>query len=374
VRIVHVVSAFTPDNRFGGPTRVAVGLCRELQRRGHEVLLVGAGLDWERLPDEIDGVPARLAAGFNPTPSLGWASLLAPGLRRILREELGHADLAHVHLARDVVTLTGAFAACRARVPYVVQTHGMIDSPSGALGRVLDALATRRAVAGAAAALTLIPEEQRQVAALSRGRVPAPLFPNGVGPGPEGTLPDPGVLFLARLHPRKGARAFAESAIAVASRRPDARFSIVGPDEGDAGAVRRLVEGSGLTSRIAVPGAVPPLEARRLLAGCTAYVLPAEREPFGMTVVEAMSAGRPVVLHASSALAGPVVDGGAGWTFGPGGTHATLTAALEAVLDDPAATEAAGVRASALVEERYSIGHVVDLLLERYSDALASRS
>jgi glycosyltransferase involved in cell wall biosynthesis len=373
MKLLHVVSAFTPDNRFGGPTRVAVGLAQELQRRGHEVVLVGAALDYDRLPDEIDGVPARLVRGVNPTPALGWASLLAPGLSRVLRDELRGTDVAHIHLARDVVTLTGALAAKRARVPYLVQTHGMIDAAGGPLGRLVDMAATRRAVAGAAAALTLTPDEQQEVVRLSGGRLDASRFPNGIGAAPTGELPAPGLLFLARLHPRKGASAFARVAADLAGDRPDARFTIAGPDEGDRGAVEAIVSASPHRDRIAVIGAQPPESARRLLAGCVAYVLPAEREPFGMTVIEAMGAGRPVVLHAGSTLAPEVVAAGAGWSFGPRGTHPDLRSAMAAVLDDPAAVEAAGRRAADLVRDRYSIQHVVDLLVDRYSEALTER-
>jgi glycosyltransferase involved in cell wall biosynthesis len=374
MKFLHVVSAFTPDNRFGGPTRGAVGLAQELERRGHEVVLVGAALDYDRLPDEIDGVRARLVRGVNPTPALGWASLLAPGLVRVLREELQDTDVAHVHLARDVVTLTAALTARRAGVPYVVQTHGMIDAAGGPLGRAVDLAATRRAVRGAAVALPLTPDEQEEVTRLSGGRLRARTFPNGIGAAPTGTLPQPGVLFLARLHPRKGASAFARAAADLAAAHPSARFTIAGPDEGDRAAVDAIVSASPDGDRIAVIGAQPPETARLLLAGCTAYVLPAEREPFGMTVIEAMGAGRPVVLHAGSTLAPEVVAAGAGWSFGPGGTHPDLRSAIAAVLDDPDAVEAAGRRAAELVRERYSIQHVVDLLIDRYREALTSRS
>lgn len=374
MKFLHVVSAFTPDNRFGGPARVAVGLAQELRRRGHDVVLVGAALDYDRLPDQIDGVPARLVRGVNPTPALGWASLLAPGLTRVLREELRDTDVAHVHLARDVVTLTGALTAKRVGVPYVVQTHGMIDAASGLAGRLVDIAATRRAITGAALALTLTPDEQREVVRLSGGHLDGATFPNGIGAAPTGVLPSPGLLFLARLHPRKGGAAFARAAAELARSHPDARFTIAGPDEGDRGAVDAVVAASPDADRIAVIGAQTPEAARRLLAGSLAYVLPAEREPFGMTVIEAMGAGRPVVLHAGSTLASGIVAAGAGWSFGPGGTHPDLRSAMATVLQDAAAVEAAGRLAADLVQDRYSIRHVVDLLIERYREALISRS
>lgn len=91
-----------------------------------------------------------------------------------------------------------------------------------------------------------------------------------------------------------------------------------------------------------------------------------------MTVVEAMGAGRPVVLHATSLLAPAVVAAGAGWSFGPGGTHPALAEAVVAALE-PGAADAAGARAALLVQERYSISGVVDALQLHYDETVAHR-
>jgi glycosyltransferase involved in cell wall biosynthesis len=370
VHVVHVVTALSPDNGFGGPARVALDLAAGAQAAGHDVLVIAAAVGYDTLPTSVQGVPIALARGFNPTPVLGWASLVAPGLPRLLRRQLPGADVVHVHLARDVVTLTGALAARRAHVPYLVQTHGMIDAAGGRLARAVDAIATRHAVAGAREALVLTGDEQAELHALGLPEARIFRFPNGVGP-PPAPRSDPAsgpVLFLARLHPRKGAAAFARAAVRLAALEPGTRFAIIGPNEGDGAAVDRELDAASpeVRARIERIGGVPSEEARLRLAEALVYVLPAEAEPFGMTVIEAMSAGRPVVLAQSSELAPAVRDAGAGWTFGPAGDHPDLETALGAVLRDRGAIEQAGVRAAALVTERFRIDAVVDQLLEHY--------
>ena len=370
MRIVHVVTALSPDNRFGGPARVALDLAAGAKAAGHEVVVIAAGVGYDVLPTRVQGIRVALARGFNPTPFLGWASLVAPGLPRLLRGYLPTADVVHVHLARDVVTLTGALAARRAQVPYVVQTHGMIDAAGGRLAQLVDRLATRRAVRGAAEALVLTGDEEAELQSLGLSAQRISRFPNGVDapPVPRSAAADGPVLFLARLHPRKGAAAFTRAAVRLAATRPEVRFAVVGPDEGDAAAVQHVLNAAAPAVRAWIEriGGVSAEEARLRLAEALVYVLPAEAEPFGMTVIEAMSAGRPVVLAQSAELAPVVREARAGWTFGPGGDHPELEAALAAVLDDRDEIEAAGARATALVRERFRIEAVVEQLLEHY--------
>lgn len=368
---MHIASAFTPDNRFGGPTRLALDLTRELRQRGHDAMVLGAAVGYRVVPVEIDGVPVRLVRGVLPPGPLGWAALVAPGLRRVVREEMRDADLVHIHLARDLVTLGAALAARKSGVPYVIQTHGMLDGSDSRLASLVDVLATRPAVSGARLALPLTEDERSEIDRLSAGAVQAPLFGNGVRIDSELESSTVGseILFIARLHPRKGGAAFARAATAVSEWNPSARFGIIGPDEGDLAEIKKILEAHPKAS-VRVIGAVPPSEVRRRLATARAYVLPAVREPFGLTVVEAMSAGRPVVLHASAALAPVVERAGAGWTFGEGGTFQRLEDALQYVITESQAVEVAGARALTLAKTKYSIELVVDELLKRYENAV----
>ena len=81
MKIIHVVTLFTPDGAFGGPTRVAVNQTRELRTRGHDVTLAGAALGYgETLPKAIDGVPVRLFPARRVVPRTGFAGLTSPGL------------------------------------------------------------------------------------------------------------------------------------------------------------------------------------------------------------------------------------------------------------------------------------------------------
>lgn len=357
----------SPDGRFGGPTQVAFDISAEQRRRGRDAQVFGGAVGYADLPDRIGGVPVRLSRARNLVPRLGFASLTAPRLTRMVTTDLRGDELFHVHLARDLVTLPVALELRRRRLPYVIQTHGMIDASARHLARVVDMVMTRRAVGGASTAFVLTDDERAEIVRLSGGSTEPVLLENGV---PATSVDEPartrrGALFLGRLHPRKGAAVFAAAAGRLAADYPSGTFRVAGPDEGDLGNVERELARHHEGSRIELLGAVPPAAVRDLMREASIFVQPAQREPFGMTILEAMSVGTPPVLHATSALAPTILDAEAGWTFE---NEDDLTRLLARLLQDTPAVAAAARNARALASDRFSIGAVVDRLDGMYPD------
>ncbi|MGN7190379.1 glycosyltransferase [Curtobacterium sp. MCBA15_004] len=349
------------DGRFGGPTKVALDLCAEQRRRGQDSSVYGGAAGFDDLPREFGGVPVVLAPTWSLVPKLGFAALVAPGLTRMATKGLTGHEVFHVHLARDLVTLPVAIELRRRGLPYVIQTHGMIDASERRLAGLIDRLMTRRAVSGATSAFVLTHEEQTEIRRLSRGQTNALILENGV-PDPSGTSDDVdrlGALFLGRLHPRKGAALFAAAAGHLAADHPAGTFRIAGPDEGDLQNVRHALRGRAGGERVHLVGPVQPDAVTTVMNEAAVFVQPAHDEPFGMTILEAMSVGTPPILHVTSALAPLVTAARAGWTFD---TEEDLTRLLADLLADETRTKAAGHNARELVAERFSVRAVVDRL------------
>src|SRR3954447_13784606 len=109
MRIFSIVSLVDPDGSYGGPTRVAVNQARALIERGHEVTLVAAHSGFHgQVPDEVQGVPARLFPARRLVPRTGFAGIASVGMLRYLRHAVRAVDVCHLHLARDLVTLPAA--------------------------------------------------------------------------------------------------------------------------------------------------------------------------------------------------------------------------------------------------------------------------
>jgi glycosyltransferase involved in cell wall biosynthesis len=345
MRILQVVSLLSPDGAFGGPARVALNQSAELIRQGHDVTLAAGTRGYPSPPVESDGVPLRLFPVRTLLPFLGFSGMTAPGLYRWVRAHLDDFDVVHIHLGRDLMVLPVAALARRHGAAYVVQTHGMVIPSRHPLAGPLDALWTRRILIDAAAVFCLNDQELHQVGDVGGPDVHAVLLPNGV-PGyhltrQRGDTPE--VLFLARLHARKRPVLFVEMAHRLLAEGLRARFTLVGPDEGEGPPVMAAIGGE---SRIRWEGPVDP-------------------DQYPMAVLEAMSVGVPVVVAADCGLAPVIRDTRSGKVADD--SVEKFAAAVRAVLHD---ADAYGQRASETARRNFAMDRVARRLLAVYQGAI----
>jgi len=189
-------------------------------------------------------------------------------------------------------------------------------------------------------------------------------------PPPSGS-PDrsgePTILFLANLNVRKGILTLLDAFDAVAERLPTCRLRIGG--EGQATEqVRQAVQDSRHGDRIEVLGRVEPDAVPDLMQVSDVFCLPSFAEPFGISVLEAMACGRPVVATGIGGLAYLVRPEG-GRTVPPG-DPAALAAALVEVLKSPELRAAMGRFNRSLVERQYAWERVIDQLEAAYDETV----
>lgn len=368
MRVLHAVTLHSPTHAFGGPVRVALNLAKGLRARGHEAGLLALGEGFDPWPDSVEGVPARLYPARRLLP-LGFSGMTSPALLASARRLVRDADVVHVHLARDLVTLPVALAALRAGKPLVLQTHGMVDPSEKLLAKVLDAVAVRRLLRGADAVLYLTPHEREGLDAVVGGRLASAVrLVNGTPAQEERPAPGgaPRILYSARLQARKRPVDFVDAAPAVLAAHPDAEFVVAGPDEGELAAVRARIASLGLSDRFTVPGALSSSEVLTELRRAHVYVLPSVDEPFPMSVLEALSVGVPSVVTHSNGLARDIAAAGAGRAVEPG--PAGVAAAVLSLLD-PGQNGAASKAARELAADSFSMDAVLDTLLPVYEGA-----
>ena len=370
MRIISVVTLITPDGAYGGPVRVAVNQAAALRDLGHQVILLAGHRGFAEAPSTVDGFPVRLYPARRILPGTGFAGLTSPGLLRALRGLLPGADVVHIHAARDLITLPAAALAAQAKVPYFLQTHGMIDPSNHPLAKPLDALLTRRLLRGAASVFHLTDFERRQLTDVA-GTMRFSSLANGVPLAHLPAAPTNEVLYLARLAPRKRPLVFIEAAQSLHQEFPDTRFAMVGPDEGEAPAVTEAIRAANaIGSTVNWEGGLAPEATLDRMSSAAVYVLPSVNEPYPMSVLEAMSLGKPVVVTDTCGLAEFITDHEAGLVVD---SHVpTLVEALRTLLNDPAQAQAMGRRGRDAVRKELSMDAIGRNLVAQYRAAISS--
>jgi glycosyltransferase involved in cell wall biosynthesis len=105
------------------------------------------------------------------------------------------------------------------------------------------------------------------------------------------------LLFLARLHEKKGCDLLLKAFARIAASVPDVDLVIAGPDPaGLQRKLQRLAEQLGIAGRVHWPGLLGGDVKWGALRASEALVLPSHQENFGIAVVESLAAGRPVLI------------------------------------------------------------------------------
>ena len=304
-------------------------------------------------------------------------------LRGRFRELVGGVDGLHIHGLWEASTMTAGRTARALKKPYVLSAHGMLEPWALANKRwkkqIYAALIERNIVGGAACLVALTKAEAEQYRAFG-ARCPVAVIPNGVDV-PEALSPElflrthPElrgkrlVLFLGRLHPKKGLGLLVDAWAQVAGEYRDAHLVLAGPDaEGTRAKLVTAIATAGIQDRVTFTGMLSESLKWSALAAAECFVLPSFSEGLSMGVLEAMGAGVPVlVTHACNMPEISAVD--AGWEKQP--TEDAVRVALQQVLrQDPDTNRAVGRRGAHLVSTRYSRAHVAQATAEVYDFVL----
>ncbi len=175
---------------------------------------------------------------------------------------------------------------------------------------------------------------------------------------------------LGRLdEPKKGLAAFLDAAALVAAAEPRARFALVGDGPARADLERRA-RSLGLAERIVFTGERRDVQA--VLCGVDIFVQPSLWEGFGLTVIEAMAAARPVVASRVGGIPEVLRDGVDGILVPPADPAALAQAILRLARDaDLGARLGAAGRDRAVAE--FGLDGLVEATVAMYDELLAAK-
>lgn len=363
------------DPKYGGISTVVPSLAESLMGQGVQSSIEAFCAEGEEfLPASLHSEDVH----YWPIQRLRWIKSAA--LRAGFHQETSGHDGLHVHGLWDVTSVAASRAARQLSKPYVLSSHGMLEPWAlnhGRLKKRLYTLAIERDVVRNATRLhALTDAEALQYREYAGKAMPTVVIPNGVAipavRSPELFLtrhPELRgrrcVLFLARLHRKKGVDLLVEAWKAVSARVPEAMLVLAGPDSDNmAASLQESAAAHGIQHSILFAGMLDAEAKWSSLASSECFVLPSHSEGLSMSVLEAMGAGVPVVVTPQCNM--PWVPGiGAGWLTEPnaGAVAETLIAVLTRSVQQNAQTGEIG---SAFIHRHYSWSSVAERMAEVY--------
>ncbi len=334
MKILHVVPTYLPAVRYGGPIYSVHGLCKSLAKLGHEMHVFTTNVDGKSNSDVPIGVPVEkdgVHVWYFPS-QIARRLYFSPSMQKALEAKIENFQLVHLHSIYLWPTWMTARLCEKKNIPYIIAPRGMlikdlIAQKSYWKKTFWIKFIERHSLEKASAihATSLLEENEMRKFGFEYPRIF--VVPNGIDITSKNTASNkmldsitkyleekPFILFLGRINWKKGL----DRLIAAMRYVRDARLIIAGNDEdGYKEKLEKLAEENEVSNRILFSGPIYGIDKEELLQAAKIFVLPSYSENFANSVLEAMSAGCPVIVTPQVGLAdivekeqvGLVVDG-----------------------------------------------------------------
>lgn len=403
LKVCLYVSTFNP----GGAERQIVNLARELSSRGHDVVLLHMQKDIKQAHylDALRGTRVQLVDAAMPN-FLKEGILLSrkqpdfyaniPASRfvktniRFLAGAFSELKPDIVHSYLDLPNCTAGCAAIMAHVPVHLASFRNVDPETGKFGWADLTLPLYRYI---------LDNGQPHFEANSKtgldhyahwldvdpGRIR--YTPNGIDPGvymsPRGPAPQemrqalgipassPLLMTLARFSPEKAPQTMLDIFARIQAVHPEARYVIAGHGMSAEGEMGAMVRARGLERAVHLLGVRS--DVAELLSCADVFLLPSKIEGFPNAIMEAMSAGVPVVASKVGGVPDLIRHGQDGFLHEAQDLDA-MVRSVATLLDEPGVRARFGASARHRIAQEFSLQKLGDRVLASYEELLDKSS
>ncbi len=361
MRIVQICSA----RDLGGGEKHLADLANALATRGHDVYAVV--VPRSPLRTELSGLPKQNIVELPMRNSLNLISAFK--LARFLRDR--RIEIIHAHMARDYPL--AALAASRTNGTQLVLTRHVLfqlhKSHRLTLRNVARVIAVSRAVSDRLRAQRIF--DRSKITVIYNG-IDIDRFARGrEGIAERDSDARFRVGMIGHIAPIKGQKEFLRAAAIVCQRRDDVDFVIVGEDKSYKGEnrqrIEKLIAELNIGQRVSVMGWTD--NVAKVLSTFDLFVSPARAEPFGLSIVEAMAAGVPVLATMSEG-ASEIIEPDQTGRLVPLRDVKALANSIAELLLDPGECQRLSSNAQRAVRERFSLERMVDQTEDVYREVL----
>ncbi|MBD2437140.1 glycosyltransferase [Nostoc sp. FACHB-110] len=385
MKILHVIPSVASVR--GGPSQAVQEIVKELLTLDVDVEIVTTNDNGNNLLDvplaqliKYNDVPVRFFNRFSPKVNAIREFAFSSQLTTWLWQNIDKYELLHVHAIFSYPSTIAMAIARFKNVPYIVRPLGQLCKwsleQSTRKKQVYLNLIERSNLQYSQAVHFTSELEQQEAERLNLG-VSGFVLPHGLSIPP--TISDarlrlrqhlnlpidqPIILFLSRLHPKKGL----EYLISALCKLQNYRFTLVIAGSGSpeyTEQLKSLVVSTGISDRTHFAGFIENETKDLYLQGADLFALTSHSENFGIAVLEALAAGVPVLITPCVALASVVEKYQLGYVLPQ--DILKISDTIEKFLNHPQLSQEMGDRARQVVLDQYTWKNIACQMVDIYT-------
>jgi len=384
MKILHVIANLA--SRYGGPPKACFEMAKATARLGHDISIFTTNQDGPtRLRVPIGQILYKGDVKIKYFPIQkprfwGFSFPLAIELKKVIK----CFDIVHIHSLYLFHGMISGYYCRRYNVPYLIRPHGTLDPFIYKRHRFRKSLMEflfEQQNFNYAHAIHFTTEEEMKLATTSNLMLKPKgiVVPLGIELSEYKNLPEYGtfrakypeingkkiILFLGRINFKKGLEILIKAYSKITNLRSDVHLVIAGPDNnGFEKRVKEWLKDKALLDRTTFTGMLYGKEKLSVLRDADAFVLPSYSENFGLSVIEAMACGLPVIISDRVNIWGEVSKKGAGKVIPCDGNQ--LAKSIIELLDNKDLAKHMGLKGKALVSDHFEWSKIASKLENVY--------
>jgi glycosyltransferase involved in cell wall biosynthesis len=322
LRILQVTKSFHPAVSFGGPVQCAYNLSKYLTKMGHEVSVYTTNaldLNPNAMIKDRFRVISGVEVSYFPNIVQTYNIFFSPNIIGALKKNLHRFDVVHLHEFRTFQNVAFHYSRTDS-IPYILSFHAQLTYKDEMVRRapfriLFDDTFGRKLIKNASKLHALTHFEASELIQSGVEKDKIAIIPNGVAPEDFANPPSSGhfkelfkigeeklILYLGRIHARKGLDFLVRAFSLLAKSRTDVKLVIAGPDRGFLKPLMEIIADLHLNDRILLTGALNRNQVLAAYNDADVVVYSTLQEGFPIVPLEAALMARPLVVSSDPSM------------------------------------------------------------------------